>query len=81
MTGALRMLTDPGLRRDRCGGSTVNRSASSPCDITPTPPHERTRSYAVLDECGQPVGIIVAPETEPVLGKHAPTFYMQRRSG
>jgi hypothetical protein len=34
--------------------------------------------YTLIDECGQPVGTIVAPETKPVLGQHAPTFYMRR---
>lgn len=78
MMGALRVLTDPGLPRDGCRDSTVTRSPSATCDVTATHSHERTRRYVVLDECKQPVGIIVAPETEPVLGKHAPTFYMQR---
>ncbi len=34
--------------------------------------------YMFLDATGRPVGRIVAPQTPPVIGKHAPTFYLDR---
>lgn len=36
------------------------------------------RCYMLLNERGEPVGKIVAAEARPMVGKHAPTFYVRR---
>jgi hypothetical protein len=37
------------------------------------------RDYPLVDECGDQVGMIPAAATEPVLGQHAPTYYLLRK--
>ncbi len=72
------MTFDQGLAPCGCLGAPRTRVRTR---LLTTPESSRAvedPSYTLLNERGEPVGIILAPECQPVLGKSAPTFYLKR---
>ena len=74
------LLLDRALQSRRTAAVTRTRTARRQRDASHQSNEETDlgMDYTLIDERGERVGKIPAAEKEPVLGKHAPTFYLER---